>query len=141
MPRAVLIASLAGLGVALLIAAAFLWVRSPVARPEDTPAILSGPETASFERGRALFVAKGCIGCHFHKEANLPSWSSHGSGGPNLSDIDNPYTLLHNDVEYLRTWLRDPWVKNPNRVMPELDLSEEEIESLLAFLLPSRRTP
>jgi hypothetical protein len=32
-------------------------------------------------------------------------------------------------------------MKNPLRMMPNPDLSDEEIESLLAFLVPSRWAP
>ena len=142
MPRFRLAASLAAIGLALLVAAAVVWVRSPAATFDGRTSVQTGTATPSYERGKALFIAKGCVRCHWHDQLGASRASfSRGSSGPNLSEIDTPYTLLHNDPEYLREWLRDPWVKNPNRVMPDMDLSEEEIESLLAFLVPSRWTP
>jgi cytochrome c1 len=134
MPRRWLATGLAALGVVLLGAGAVTWIQ-----PTTSSAVeVLYSALPDYERGKALFVAKGCIGCHWHDGVGARG-DFPGTGiGPDLSEIDKAHTLLPNDPEYLRTWLRDPWVKNPRRVMPDLGLSEEEIESLLAFLVPSR---
>ena len=140
MRRTPLAAGLAGLGAALLAAGAILWIRSPAPTSFETASLQGGPGTPAYERGRALFVTEGCIGCHWHQQAGAPRASSYG-WAVSLSEIENPYTLLHNDVEYVRTWLRSPWVKNQFRVMPNPNLSDDEIEYLLAFLVPSKWRP
>jgi len=77
------------------------------------------------ERGRALFMAKGCIVCHRHESTADVFKSS--EVGPNLSN-------LKIDPDYLRRWLKDPSAIKPGTFMPTLGLSDSEIELLVAFL-------
>jgi mono/diheme cytochrome c family protein len=78
------------------------------------------------ERGRRLFVAKGCLRCHVHDAVD-------GSGdigtGPELTDVQLP-------AEYLARALADPAVipRRSTEEMPDLDLKSEEIAALVAFL-------
>jgi cytochrome c2 len=93
------------------------------------PAISSSPFTgADAGRGQELFVAKGCLACHEHsaveRAAHLPAV------GPNLS-----YYHIKGNAEFLRQWLRDPPAMRPQTRMPNLNLSDQEIEDLIAFLL------
>jgi cytochrome c oxidase subunit II len=93
------------------------------------PAISGSPFTgADAGRGQELFVAKGCLACHEHKAveraAHLPAV------GPNLT-----YYHIKGNAEFLRQWLRDPVAVRPQTRMPNLNLSEQEIEDLIAFLL------
>lgn len=74
--------------------------------------------------GRALFMAKGCNACHLHDEA-LNVWST--EIGPNL-------TAYQKTTAYLRVWLKDPQAIKPTTEMPNLQLKEDEIEALAAFL-------
>lgn len=81
--------------------------------------------------GRDLFVAKGCVTCHTHT-AVPASWTN--TIGRDLSTYDpNP--------EFLRVWLRNAQEFTSNRQwpMPTLELTDEEIDALIAFL--SERTP
>lgn len=77
-------------------------------------------------QGRALFLAKGCASCHVHSEAQL-EWST--ELGPNLTDYPaNP--------ELVRLWLRNGWDLTAGKQwrMPTLELSETEMDALIAFL-------
>ena len=76
--------------------------------------------------GRALFIAKGCPACHIHPGI------SHSIPGPLLGPrlTDNQ---LNPDL--LRRWLRNPSSVRSNARMPNLNLSEAEIDVLIAFLL------
>jgi len=47
--------------------------------------------------------------------------------GPNLSNFSA-------DPEYLRGWLRNPASVKPKTEMPALQLSDSEIDALIAFL-------
>ena len=97
--------------------------------PGTAPAALSDSE-----RGRRLFVAKGCVSCHLHRAVA-------GSGtyavGPELTE--RPL-----EREYLARFLADPSVSPSNRgrgdgAMPDLDLDQAEIGALVAFLGPDRQ--
>ena len=96
--------------------------------PETVP--LTSPPTPSPARGADLFLAKGCIVCHTH-EAVADRYSGPQTNvGPELTDLALP-------ADYLHTWLRDPAAVKPNTEMPNLELGEAEIESLVAFLMES----
>ena len=78
------------------------------------------------EYGRALFLAKGCASCHLHEDAHF---AVNVQAGPNLSDYDpNP--------EFVRVWLQDSWNLTAGEQwrMPTMELSDEEISALIAFL-------
>jgi cytochrome c2 len=76
--------------------------------------------------GRALFSAKGCITCHHH--AAIPG--SGQIGGTDVPDLTH-YTP---NPDFVRTWLKDPQAVRPNTWMPNLNLKQDEIEALIAFL-------
>lgn len=88
----------------------------------------AAPAIASAERGRRLFVAKGCLTCHVHPE--VP-----GSGvvnvGPDLAG--RRFT-----GDYLQRFLADPdiaTIRGPNGfAMPNLNLAPREIAALAAFI-------
>jgi len=76
------------------------------------------------DRGRRLFVAKGCLTCHLHGDVS-------GSGvvavGPELTN--RPLA-----PEYLRRFLADPSMIGSANQMPNLNLKPTEIVALIAFL-------
>lgn len=75
--------------------------------------------------GRELFIAKGCVTCHYHSE----TYKDREFGvdiGPNLTNFKA-------SPEYLRLWLADPQSVKPAK-MPTLGLSQTEIEALIAFI-------
>ncbi|MEX2047225.1 MAG: c-type cytochrome [Chloroflexota bacterium] len=97
------------------------------------------PTRASPERGRMLFATKGCVGCHIHAE--IPAarmWV-----GPDLTGLAARAAtrLPGTDARaYVRQSLRDPnayRVPGFSSTMPQLGLSDDEIESLAALLLSS----
>jgi cytochrome c2 len=81
------------------------------------------------ERGRRLFVAKGCLTCHLHRDVR-------GSGtapmGPEL-------TTRRLAPEYLQRFLADPSSTGSTNRMPNLNLKQTEIAALIAFLNPEQR--
>ena len=100
-------------------------------QPADATSQNAG-DTAAVEDqvsyGRALFVAKGCTGCHMHEEL---SDVVHGPViGPNL-------THRSDDPAFLRAWLADPAALRPGTQMPNIGLDSDEIEALVAFLTGS----
>lgn len=76
--------------------------------------------------GKALFQAKGCASCHTHQAVAMSG--NHGyNAGPDQSNY-------RADPAYLQRWLQDPQAIKPNTPMPNLNLSDDEIAALIAFL-------
>jgi cytochrome c oxidase subunit II len=72
--------------------------------------------------GKRYFMDSGCYGCHTVGKVGTPI-------GPDLSHIGAKYSRV-----YLERWLRDPSVQRPNAHMPALELSEDQVKALAAFL-------
>jgi cytochrome c2 len=91
-----------------------------------TPAI---SELELAQQGRALFRAKGCLMCHQHGAIEPPTFTpgADPDGPPELTDYQP-------DPAFVRQWLRNPDAVRPGVAMPNLELSEEEITALIAFL-------
>ncbi len=100
----------------------WLQASSPViAQSENAPVV------TALSTGEALFIAKGCIGCHQHSGVGLAYTST--NIGPNLSCYEG-------SPDYLQSWLRDPASLKPETMMPNLHLNDAEIEALIQFLTP-----
>ncbi len=85
------------------------------------------------DAGKAVFVSKGCVGCHTVQ--GIPE--AQGKVGPELThQASNPLIagVLPNSVENLRGFLKDPASVKPGVVMPNLALTDTEIEALVALL-------
>ena len=87
--------------------------------------------------GAALFRAKGCSGCHTVKGFAV------GKVGPDLTHFESRKTfagaIFDNNDENLRRWLLDPPKEKPmdpgnNLGMPNLNLTDDEITQLIAYL-------
>jgi cytochrome c1 len=94
--------------------------------PPSTPAAEAAAPITTQDEGQALFVAKGCVVCHVNNRV-AESKEVSISIGPDLS-------LYRNDPTFLAGWLADPSSVRPATNMPRLDLSQTEIEALIAFL-------
>jgi cytochrome c2 len=98
-----------------------------------TAQVAHQPSVASLEQqGRDLFLAKGCIVCHRNDRVMRPS-----AGSIEFSDIPN-LTAVKIDAAYLRRWLHAPKSMKPGTEMPDLNLSDSEIDALTAFLTASQ---
>ncbi len=86
-------------------------------------------------QGRTVFVAKGCWVCHRHDSVATLRASVQMF---DFDDIPN-LSRLKIDSDYLRRWLRDPQALKPNTAMPNLHLSDDEIEALVAFLTSTKQ--
>ena len=83
---------------------------------------LAQDHTTSIEQGKQLFFTQGCYGCHTVGKVGTPI-------GPDLSPVGGQYGL-----SYLTGWLRDPASQKRTAHMPKIDLTEEEIQALAAYL-------
>jgi mono/diheme cytochrome c family protein len=98
--------ALLALGVALITAAAAAFAQGG--------ALIDG--------GKKAFVSEGCYGCHTVGKFGTPI-------GPDLS-----YVGVRYPEPYLVRWLRDPASQRPSAHMPKLELSEEQVKALAAYL-------
>lgn len=90
------------------------------------------PTTPLTQRGQQLFGERGCAGCHA-----IGGVSDSANVGPNLSNIASRRQiagLMPYNPENLRSWLRDPAGIKPSAKMPNLNLSDEELDALVAYL-------
>lgn len=101
-----------------------------------TPAAPGGG-TGIADRGKQLFSAKGCIACHVVKGVQ----GATGTVGPALDGVGDPAKRpkiagerLDNNAENLKKWLANPPAVKPDTPMPNLSLSPQEIDDLVAFL-------
>jgi cytochrome c1 len=85
-------------------------------------------------RGRQLFLAAGCGGCH--TLYGLPDAT--GVAGPNLTNVTLRPTLagetLPMSPDSLSRWLVDPPALKPDARMPRLGLTPQQAQDLTAFL-------
>jgi len=87
---------------------------------------VSSPSQVEF--GKQLFIAKGCITCHQNSKVGSSSdyWTI-DMGAPNLSKFSAV-------PEVISMRLKDPASVKSDTKMPNLDLTDVEIEALLAFI-------
>jgi len=100
------------------------WLIVPMIAVFAIAAVVAAQETGRerTEQGRKLFTAQGCYGCHVVQKFGTPI-------GPDLSHVGAKYSEA-----YLKNWLRDPAAQRPSAHMPRLELTEEDITTLAAFL-------
>jgi hypothetical protein len=87
------------------------------------------------ERGERLFVSKGCLGCHANSEIAVRG----------LTDVGPELTGRRFPVDYLRGVLANPAAGLVKRTgttweMPNLNLQDEEIAALTAYINRPRNT-
>jgi cytochrome c oxidase subunit 2 len=87
--------------------------------------------------GFTTFLVSGCAACHA-----IAGTPAQGKVGPSLTGVGRRTTiaagLLPNTPEALAQWLRDPPGVKPGALMPDLNLSEARVDSLIAFLYSLR---
>ncbi|MDQ6927378.1 MAG: cytochrome c oxidase subunit II [Actinomycetota bacterium] len=90
------------------------------------------PANASAAAGLTVFTQKGCTGCHTVQGV------SKGMVGPNLTHLDSRSTFAGSMFELnaanLQKWLHNPPGVKPGSKMPNLNLTSDEIQKLIAYL-------
>lgn len=127
-------ASLAGYGLplaGLIVAGAIIGEQYKEEQDRRTRAeALTG---GSVERGRELFSAYGCGGCH--SVTGVPQ--ARGLVGPPLDGIGSRAVLagrLENSPENVMRWIGDPQSIAPGTAMPRLGVSPQDRRDIAAFL-------
>jgi nitric oxide reductase subunit C len=87
-----------------------------------TAACATAQKPELVEAGQRAFMRQGCYGCHTVGKMGTPVAND-------LTHVGAKYR-----ADYLARWLRDPSYLRPTAHMPALELSEDDIRSLAAFL-------
>ncbi len=124
-------AKLSLLGVTLCVALSFAGCNR-----EDHRAIraITGGEP---ERGRVLIRTLGCATCHI-----VPGvYDVEGLVGPSLERIASRAYLagrIENNPENMQRWVRYPKSVDPETVMPQIEMSEQDSRDVTAYLYTLR---
>lgn len=91
-------------------------------------------EDPAVRKERDVFLAQSCINCH-----RIRGTRAKGKFGPDLTHLMSRKTLasgmVPNTRDNLRQWIADPQKIKPGCLMPDMKLSEREIDQVLRYLL------
>ena len=94
-------------------------------------------ELDSVAQGRHIFESTACVNCH-----TIAGTDAKGKFGPDLTHLMTRTTLasgaIANTQENLRTWIKDPDAIKPGCLMPAMQMSEEEVDAVTAYLMTLR---
>jgi len=103
------------------------WVRE-----QQQPATLSASGAAT-SSGQRIFESTACVNCH-----TVSGTSANGQFGPDLTHLMSRDTIAagaaSNTPENLRLWIRNPDAIKPGSKMPAMGLSDQDVNSVAAFL-------
>lgn len=112
----------------LLVGTGTFVIGATTSRVEAQSKPASESSVSQVETGRQLFIAKGCITCHYNdRAASRNDYWTVEMGAPDLSNYS-----AHPDVLFIR--LKDPVAAKSDTKMPDLGLKKTEIEALIAFI-------
>src|SRR5215468_10360282 len=84
--------------------------------------------------GRERFFSTSCVNCHA-----IQGTSAKGTFGPDLTHLMSRETLgsgaAPNTPEKLRAWMRNPQAIKVGCLMPDMQLSNQELDQVVAYLL------
>lgn len=83
--------------------------------------------------GRQIFETEACMNCH-----TIAGTAAKGTFGPDLTHLMSRATIAAgaapNTPENLRAWIQNPDAFKPGALMPAMQLSDEQIDKLVAYL-------
>src|SRR4029077_14992727 len=84
--------------------------------------------------GQRIFETTACVNCH-----TVTGTPARGRFGPDLTHLMSRDTIASgaapNTPEKLRAWVRDPQTIKDGSLMPNMQLTEQELDQLVAYLL------
>ena len=119
---------------------AWMRIRVIVQTPKDFQAWLqqqaavpATPTSGQAAQGAQLFQDLTCRNCH-----SIAGTSAHGTFAPDLTHLTDRQTIgagvLDNTPANLALWLTNPQAIKPGSYMPNLNLSSDQVMSLVAYL-------
>jgi cytochrome c oxidase subunit II len=101
------------------------WLESQKQAPVSDPQVAEGQQQ---------FISNACGTCHHIENAR----GATGVFGPDLTHFSGRATLgsgvATNDDQHLRSWLMNPQDLKPGCLMPNMQLSSKQVDSILAYL-------
>jgi cytochrome c oxidase subunit II len=92
-----------------------------------------GTQDASVAAGRRIFETEACTNCHA-----ITGTAAIGTFGPDLTHLMSRDTIasgiLANNSNNLRIWIHDPNDIKPGVLMPAMQLSDQQVDELVAYL-------
>jgi len=89
--------------------------------------------SADASQGQRIFETTACINCH-----TVAGTSADGRFGPDLTHLMSRDTIAAgaaaNTPENLRLWIRNPDAIKPGSLMPAMELNDQELDALTAYL-------
>ncbi len=113
-------------------------LRVYVQTPEDFEAWLKNQQQPAVEdpavaEGRQIFQSQSCISCHV-----VRGTAAQGKFGPDLTHFMSRDTLASgaadNTPANLKLWIKDPDYVKPGCLMPAMQLSDNQIDKIAAYL-------
>lgn len=93
---------------------------------------ITQPATDEAKKGALIFNERTCANCHA-----LDGKALRPNVGPNLAHLDTRETLgagvIDNTPQNLASWLQDAQAIKPGCLMPNLKLSSDEVQALVAY--------
>ena len=94
---------------------------------------MSAATNPAVEAGRTVFQSTGCVNCH-----SVTGTVGNGRFGPDLTHLMSRDTIASgaapNTSESLRKWIQDPNSIKPGSLMPAMQLNEQDLDALVAYL-------
>ena len=94
---------------------------------------LQAVEDKSVSAGRQVFETEACVNCH-----TITGTVAKGTFGPDLTHLMSRATIAAgaatNTPENLRAWIQDPSTFKPGALMPAMQLSDQQIDEVVAYL-------
>ncbi len=91
----------------------------------------------SVAQGRQVFESTACVNCH-----TVAGTNAKGKFGPDLTHLMSRVTIASGAAENtkatLRQWIKDPDAIKPGCLMPAMQMSEQEIDAVTAYLMTLR---
>jgi cytochrome c oxidase subunit II len=92
-----------------------------------------GVQDEKVAAGRHIFETEACMNCH-----TVTGTVAKGTFGPDLTHLMSRATIAAgaapNTPDNLRAWIKDPATFKPGALMPAMQLSDEQINELVAYL-------
>ena len=93
----------------------------------------SVPQAGAAAEGFEVFTASGCGECH-----TIRGTEADGDEGPDLTHVASRSSLaaatLTNTPDHLSSWVSDPQQIKEGAKMPDIELTDGELDTLIAFL-------
>jgi cytochrome c oxidase subunit II len=100
------------------------WVKDQQQPAAVTPAVAAG---------RRIFETEACMNCH-----TINGTAAKGTVGPDLTHLMSRSTIADgavlNTTQNLHAWIQDPNNLKPGSLMPAMQLSDQELDQVVAYL-------